>query len=76
MTLQYSLHKGFHRFGANNIRKFSKSSHLNGLGDVRVSFEEAKVTHTSLFSSVWQTMVYEVVFMTGTKNLKGRKKQN
>ena len=43
---------------------------LNGFGDVRVSFEEAKVTHTSLFSSVRQTMVYKVVFMTRAQNLK------
>ena len=42
---------------------------LNGLGDVRVSFEEAKVTHTSLASSVWQSMMYKVVFMTRPQNL-------
>ena len=36
------------------------------------SFEEAKVTHTSLASSVWQTIVYKVEFMTRAQNLKNK----
>ena len=37
---------------------------------MRVSFEEAKVTHTSLIAGVWQPMVNKVEFIFGAQNLK------
>ena len=47
-----------------------ESGLLNGHVDVRVSFEEAKVAHTSLASGMGQAMVNEVVLMIGSQNLR------
>ena len=48
----------------------AESGLLECVSDMRVSFEEAKVTHTSLIAGVWQPMVNKVEFIFGAQNLK------
>ena len=48
----------------------AESGLLDCVSDMWVSFEEAKVTHTSLIAGVWQPVMNKVEFIVGAQNLK------
>ena len=52
----------------------AESGLLDCVSDMWVRFEEANVTHTSLFAGVWQPMVNKVEFIIGAQNLKKNEK--